>query len=127
MRCIFIAFSLCLIKSRILSTFIAAGREEAAASELRSDISKPKLSKVMEAEHMKIPSGLVDGKVSLQPVIGSRVQRSVVPLETSLLANRMSMIMDAGLVQSRRFRVGWAPNWTTASVARQLAHDKGTC
>jgi len=76
---------------------------------------------------VKIPSGLVDRKRSLQPVIGSRVQRSVVPFASSLLANRTSLIMDAGLVQSRRFRVGWAPNWVTASLARQLARDKGTC
>jgi len=96
-------------------------------SEFHSHISKPKPPGLMEVEHVKIPSGLVDGKQSAQPVIGSRVQRSVVPLESSLLANRTSMIMDAGLVQSRRFRVGWAPNWVTASLARQLTHEKGTC
>jgi len=76
---------------------------------------------------MKIPSGLVDRKLSVPPVIGSQVQRSVVPLASSLLANRTSMIMDDGLVKSRRFRVGWAPNWVTASLARQTLCDKGTC
>jgi len=76
---------------------------------------------------MKIPSGLVDGKLSVQPVVGSRIQRSVVPLASSLLANRTSMIMDDGLVHSRRFRVGWAPNWVTATLARQTTRDKGTC
>ena len=76
---------------------------------------------------MKIPSGLMDHKLSVQPVTGSRVQRSVVPLSSSLLANRTSMALDAGLVQSRRFRVGWAPDWVTASLARQTTHDRGTC
>lgn len=109
-----------------LLLFIAVGRKE-AVSEFHGHISKPKPSELIETEHMKIPSGLVDGKMTVQPVVGSRVQRSVVPLESSLLVNRMSLIMDAGLVQSRRFRVGWAPNWVTATLARQTTHDKGTC
>lgn len=74
---------------------------------------------------MKIPSGLVDRKPSVQPVVGSQVQRNIVPLASSLLANRTAMIMDDGLVKSRRFRVGWAPNWVTAILARQTTHDKG--
>jgi len=96
-------------------------------SEFHSHMPKSKSLGLKEADHMKIPSGLVDGKLSVQPVTGSRVQRSVVPLSSSLLASRTSMAMDAGLVQSRRFRVGWAPNWVTASLARQTALNKGPC
>jgi len=106
--------------------FIAVGRKE-TMSKLHSYIPKPKSSGLMEPEHTKIPSGMVDGKLSAQPVIGSRVQRSVVPLANSLLAGRTSMVMDAGLAQSRRFRVGWAPNWVTASLARRTTHDRGAC
>ena len=96
-------------------------------SEFYSHVPKSKTLGLKEAGHVKIPSGLVDGKLSVQPVTGSRVQRSVVPLSSSLLANRTSVAMDAGLVQSRRFRVGWAPNWVTACLARQTALDKGDC
>jgi len=104
---------------------IAVGRKE-TVPEFHGHISKPKPSGLMEAEHMKIPSGLLDGKLSVQPVAGTRVQRRLVPLESSLLANRSSMIMDAGLMQSRGFRVGWGPNWVTAGLARQITDDRGT-
>jgi len=114
-----------LVLASFINFFIAVGGKE-TLSEFHGHISKPNSFGLMEAEHMKIPSGLVGEKLSLQQVVGSRVQRSVVPLASSLLANRMSMIMDAGLVQSRRFRVGWAPNWVTASLAQQASHDKGT-
>lgn len=106
--------------------FFAAGRKE-TPSEFHSDVPKPKPPGLMEAEHMKIPSGMVEGKPSVQPVVGSQVQRSVVPLASSLLANKTSMIMDTGLVQSRRFRVGWAPNWVIASLAQKTTHGKGNC
>ena len=96
-------------------------------SEFQSHVPKSRSLGMKEAEHLKIPSGLLDGKLSVQPVTGSRVQRSVVPLSLSLMANRTSLAMDAGLVQSRRFRVGWAPNWMTASLGRQVACDRGTC
>jgi len=106
--------------------FVAAGRKE-TLSEFHSHLPRSKSVGLKEAEHMRIPSGLVDGKPLVQPVVGSRVQRSIVPFRSSLLADRTSMAMDAGLVQSRRFRVGWAPNWVTASLARQAAVDKGNC
>ena len=107
--------------------FLIAVRRKGTLSEIHSHIPKPKQSGSVEAEHIKIPSGLLEEKLSVQPVVGSRVQRSVVPLASSLLADKTSLMMDAGLVQSRRFRVGWAPNWVTASLARQSTCDKGTC
>jgi len=96
------------------------------ASELHGHALKRKQAELIGPEHVRIPSGLVDGKSSMQPVVGSRVQRSVVPLASSLLANSASII-DAGLSQARRFRVGWAPNWMTACLARQATHDRGSC
>ena len=47
----------------------------------------------------------------LQPRIITAVrQPQLIPYELSSIANKESQLCDAGLLNGRRFRVGWAPN-----------------
>uniref|UniRef100_A0A3B3T4H9 Nuclear pore complex protein Nup98-Nup96 n=1 Tax=Paramormyrops kingsleyae TaxID=1676925 RepID=A0A3B3T4H9_9TELE len=52
--------------------------------------------------------------------VGTRRQRSLVPLSGSVTLGKGKLLMDAALFAGRSFRVGWGPGWTLAHCGDRL-------
>ncbi|XP_048244213.1 nuclear pore complex protein Nup98-Nup96-like isoform X2 [Haliotis rufescens] len=63
------------------------------------------------AEHMLLTSGLSQ-KDTPRKIVGSRVKRDIPPVSDSLMYKKQELIVDAGCLMGRSFRVGWGPGWT---------------
>ncbi|MFT7818437.1 nuclear pore complex protein Nup98-Nup96-like [Arapaima gigas] len=57
--------------------------------------------------------------------VGTRRQRGLVPLPSSVTLGKGKLLMDAALFVGRSFRVGWGPGWVLAHSGDHLG-DSGT-
>ena len=64
-------------------------------------------------DHPIIPSGMTHVERP-RKLVGSRIQRDVLPFSESQMCNKQQMLMDAALFHGRSFRVGWGPGMTMA-------------
>ena len=51
-------------------------------------------------------------------------RQNVVRLEDSLMFNKQSLLMDVGLVQGKRSRVGWSTAWDLVHVGPSVMTDE---
>uniref|UniRef100_A0A646QCP4 Nuclear pore complex protein Nup98-Nup96 n=1 Tax=Hemiscolopendra marginata TaxID=943146 RepID=A0A646QCP4_9MYRI len=82
------------------------------SSGLPSLHSKPAPSPIPQnlSKYILLPSGAVSPPVRRR-VPSGRI-RKLLPLHQSVLNNKQNLLADTSCYMSRRFRVGWGPNWT---------------
>lgn len=100
------------------------GKSSLLGFEASATPSKPPRLPVQE--HMLLPSGMTENQSMPKPVIGNRIQRSVVSMDKSLLAGKHNLLMDIGLFHARKFRIGWGPRSVTVYLAQQSDTDNGS-
>lgn len=81
--------------------------------------SKKVAQKQESPMHTLVPSAL-----STCQKVQQAVQLNAVLYTESVMAEKQSLLMDLGLVNCRRSRVGWAAGWSLAHVGQPLTIDE---
>jgi hypothetical protein len=104
--------------------FQQASKCESIADQSEYQFKDGATNRFLDDQSLRAEAAMAAAAVSLPPAIAPEHCLGLVPLNESVLAYREGSLIDLGLFNGRRFRVGWAPNRINICVDTKDSAEK---